>query len=129
MGSIYTIEGGTVKIANKLYKKLNSQLEICLEDNSRVSLLDDDLSIPKHQFSFIPLDEIIHVANDFLVYVIGIVICVDPCTTIRRFDETKVLRRSIQLIDFSSSTIYVTLWGPTTQKKGHDYKKCTIYIM
>ena len=47
-GSTYTIVGGTIKIANRLYNKLNSQLEICLEDNSRVSLLDDDLSIPKH---------------------------------------------------------------------------------
>ena len=43
VGSIYTIAGGTVKTENRLYNKLNSQLEICLEDNSRVSLLDDDL--------------------------------------------------------------------------------------
>ena len=89
-----------------------------MEENLRVTLLDDDLSIPKHQFYFTPLDEIVHVANDFLVDVICIVICVDPCTIIRRFNEIEVLRRSIQLVDLSSSTINVTLWGPTTQKEG-----------
>ena len=65
-----------------------------MEDNSRVSLLDDDLSIPKHQFTFTPLDEIVHVTKDFLVDVIDIVVCVDPCTTIRKFDETEVVKVS-----------------------------------
>ena len=118
VGSIYTIAGDIVKTENRLHNKLNSQLEICLEDNLRVSLLDDDLSIPKHQFSFTPLDQILHVINDFLVDVIDIVVCVDPCTTIRRFDKIEVLGRSVQLMDMSSCTINLTLWGLATQKEG-----------
>ncbi|XP_059075472.1 replication protein A 70 kDa DNA-binding subunit A-like [Cryptomeria japonica] len=118
LGAIYTILGGTVKPTNRLYNKLNSQLEIFLQDASKVSLSDDDLTIPKHQFSFKPLNEIMQMTNNYLVDVIGIVICVDPSSTIRRRDDTKVLRRSIKLMDMSPCTINVTLWVPTTQKEG-----------
>ena len=62
------------------------------------------------------------VTKDCLVDVIGIVVCVDPCTMIRRFDETEVLR-SVQLMDIYLSTINVTLWGPTTQKEGTQHQE------
>lgn len=49
---------------------------------------------------------------------IGIVICVDLASTIRRRDGTEVIRRSLKMVDVSTSTINVTLWGQAAMKEG-----------
>lgn len=82
-----------------------------------MTLCEDDLSILKHQFSFTPIKEIVSKSNNSVVDVIGIVVFVDPSSTIR-MGGTEVLRQSIKILDMSTSTIDVTLWGPTTQKEG-----------
>lgn len=87
-------------------------------DDSKVTLTDDDHLIPTHQFSFMPINEILNTNNNSLIDVVGIVICVDPTSTIRRRDGIDVLRRSLKLLDMSTFTINVTLWGRATQKEG-----------
>ena len=47
---------------------------------------------------------------------IGIVICVDPASTIRRRDGIEVVR-SLKMVDVSTSTINVTLWGQAAMKE------------
>ena len=42
----------------------------------------------------------------------------DPASTIRRRDGTEVVRRSLKMVDVSTSTINVTLWGQVAMKEG-----------
>jgi hypothetical protein len=57
-------------------------------DDSKITLSDDDHLIPTHQFPFTPINEILNTTNNSLIDVGGVVICVDPTSTIRRRDGT-----------------------------------------
>lgn len=101
IGAMYKISGGVVKIANKIYNKLNSGIEITLVPESIVTPCEDDPSIPKNYFSFMPINEITEKSNNSIIDVIGVVICVEPSSTIRRRDGIEVIRRTIKLLDMS----------------------------
>ncbi|XP_057847285.2 replication protein A 70 kDa DNA-binding subunit A-like [Cryptomeria japonica] len=118
IGATYKISGGVVKTANKIYNKLNSGIEITLVPESIVTPCEDGPSIPKNHFSFMPINEILEQSNNSVIDVIGVVICVEPSSTIRRRDGTKVIRRTIKLLDMSRTTIEVTIWGAPSEKEG-----------
>lgn len=93
LGSVYTLSHGTIKSANKFYNKLNSDIEITLNDDSRVNQCEDDRLIPKLLFSFTNIIDIMSHNVNTSLDIIGIVVCVDPSTTIKRKnDATEVLR-------------------------------------
>ncbi|XP_059073447.1 replication protein A 70 kDa DNA-binding subunit A-like [Cryptomeria japonica] len=88
IGATYKISGGVVKSANKIYNKLNSGIKITLVLESIVTPCEDDPSIPKNHFSFMPINEILEQRNNSVIDVIGVVICVEPSSTIKRRDGT-----------------------------------------
>ncbi|XP_057831240.2 replication protein A 70 kDa DNA-binding subunit A-like [Cryptomeria japonica] len=118
IGATYKISGGVVKSANKIYNKLNSGIEITLVPESLVNPCEDDPSIPKNHFSFMPINEILEQRNNSVIDVIGVVICVEPSSTIRRRDGTEVIRHTIKLLDMSQTTIEVTIWGAPSKTEG-----------
>ncbi|XP_057865429.2 replication protein A 70 kDa DNA-binding subunit A-like [Cryptomeria japonica] len=118
IGATYNILGRVVKIANKIYNKLNSGIEITLVHESIVTLCEDDPSIPRNHFSFMPINEILEQSNNSIIDVIGVVICIEPSSTIRRRNGTEVMRHTIKLLDMSRTTIEVTLRGPPSEKEG-----------
>ncbi|XP_059073819.1 replication protein A 70 kDa DNA-binding subunit A-like [Cryptomeria japonica] len=118
VGVAYKLSGGAIKLANKIYNKLNNGLEITLVDDSKVTACNDDSSIPKHRYAFIALDQVATINNNSTIDVIGIVISVDLSSTICKRDGTKVPRRTIKLVDMTRTTIDVTLWGAMAKKEG-----------
>ncbi|XP_057864253.2 replication protein A 70 kDa DNA-binding subunit A-like [Cryptomeria japonica] len=123
VGVTYTLSGGAIKPANKIYNKLNSGLEITLVDDSKVTTCNDDSSIPKHRYAFTPLDQVATINNNSTIDIIGIVISVDPSSTIRKRDGTEVPRRTIKLVVMTQTTIDVTLWGAMAKKEGIELQR------
>ena len=62
-----------VKSANRFYNKLNSGLDITLTIDSKVVSCEDDPSIPKHQFTFTPIDAVIGLPKNVNVDLVGII--------------------------------------------------------
>ncbi|XP_059068206.1 replication protein A 70 kDa DNA-binding subunit A-like [Cryptomeria japonica] len=123
VGVTYTLSGGAIKPANKIYNKLISGLEINLVDDSMVTACNDDSSIPKHRYAFTTLDQVATINNNSTIDVIGIVIRVDPTSTICKRDGTEVPRRTIKLVDMTRTTIDVTLWGAMVEKEGTELER------
>lgn len=123
VGVTYTLSGGAIKPANKIYNKLNSGLEITLVDDSKVTACNDDSSIPKHKYSFTNLDQVATINNNSTIDVIGIVISVDPSSTICKRDSTKVPRHIIKLVDMTRTTIDVTLRGAMAKREGTEIEQ------
>lgn len=90
VSSTYVLSRGTIKPANRLYNKLNSGLEVTLQENSKLVPCEDDHTIPSHQFCFKPLDVISTMPENSMVDVMGVVICVQPTSTIRRVNGIEV---------------------------------------
>ncbi|XP_059076607.1 replication protein A 70 kDa DNA-binding subunit A-like [Cryptomeria japonica] len=118
IGATYNISDGVVKSANKIYNKLNSGIEITLVPESIVTPYEDDPSIPKNHFSFMPINEILEQRNNSVIDFIGVVIYVEPSSTIRRRDGTEVIRHTIKLWDVSRTTIEAMIWGAPSDKEG-----------
>ena len=123
IGVVYTISKGSVKDANIKYNKLNNRIELTLDHTSILKCCDDELPTGNVHYNFKPINEIANINNNTLVDIIGVVVTVGDISTIRRRDGTKVLRRTIKLIDISLLCIDVTLWGPICHKEGDEIKQ------
>lgn len=119
VGKVYMISKGSLKPASKNFNHLSNAWEILLESASSVDLCpDEDISIPKQQFSFRPISEIESAESNSILDIIGIVISVNPSVPILRKNGMETQRRIINLKDLSGRSIELTLWGDFCNKEG-----------
>ncbi|KAL9252202.1 Replication protein A 70 kDa DNA-binding subunit A-like protein [Drosera capensis] len=119
VGKVYMISKGSLKPASKNFNHLSNAWEILLESSSSVDLCpDEDISIPKQQFSFRPISEIESAESNSILDIIGIVISVNPSVPILRKNGMETQRRIINLKDMSGRSIELTLWGDFCNKAG-----------
>ncbi|XP_057828007.2 replication protein A 70 kDa DNA-binding subunit C-like [Cryptomeria japonica] len=121
-GTYYTVSKGCIKEANTKWNKLNSHLEITLDNNSVLKRCDAVVDIQRNNSRFTPINEITYCTNNILVDVIGIVVAVGEPSLIRRKDGSEVTKRIVKINDISTFTIDVNLWGATWQGVGEDLK-------
>ncbi|XP_057855827.2 replication protein A 70 kDa DNA-binding subunit A-like [Cryptomeria japonica] len=121
-GASYVLSKGTVKDANKVYNKLNSQLEIVLTETSVLKRSAPDAVEPRKKERFTPIDELLTTTNNTLVDVIGAIVNVGEIFVIHRKDGSAVNKRIVKIIDMSTLTIDVNLWGPSSEQLGSDLK-------
>ncbi|XP_059067580.1 replication protein A 70 kDa DNA-binding subunit A-like [Cryptomeria japonica] len=121
-GTYYTMSKGCVKEANTKWSKLNSHLEITLDNNSILKRCDVVVKSQANNSQFIPINEITYCTNNTLVDVIGIVVVVGEPSLIRRKDGSEVMKRTVKINDVSTFTIDVNLWGATWQGLGEELK-------
>lgn len=119
VGRVYMISKGSLKPAQKNFNHLKNEWEILMESTSTVELCpDEDASIPRQQFSFLPISEIENAKNNSILDVIGIVISVNPSVPILRKNGMETQRRVLNLKDASGRTVELTLWGDFCNKEG-----------
>ncbi|GLJ17605.1 hypothetical protein SUGI_0306560 [Cryptomeria japonica] len=115
-------QNGTVKDVNKVYNKLNNQLEIILTETSVLKRCALDAVGPDKKTRFTPTDELLTTTNNTLIDVIGVVVNVGEISVIRRKDGSVVNKRIVKINDMSTLTIDVNLWGPSSEQLGNDLK-------
>ncbi|KNA09576.1 hypothetical protein SOVF_151980 [Spinacia oleracea] len=124
IGKVYMISKGSLKPAQKNFNHLKNEWEIFLEATSTVDLCpDEDVSIPKQQFSFRPISEIETVENNSILDIIGVVISVNPSVPIMRKNGMETQRRNINLKDMSGRSIELTLWGDICNREGQEVQE------
>lgn len=124
VGKVYMISKGSLKPAQKNFNHLKNEWEIFLEATSTVDLCpDEDVSIPKQQFSFRPISEIESTENNSILDLIGVVIGVNPSVPIMRKNGMETQRRIINLKDASGRSIELTLWGEFCNREGQELQE------
>ena len=108
-GKIYIISKGSIKPTKKEFNHLKNDWEISLGNTSTIELfLEDEPSIPQHNFAFTPINELPTLINNSVVDIIGVDTSISPLQTIMRENGTDMRKRNIKLKDMSSYTIEVT---------------------
>jgi len=122
VGHVYLISKGDVKMANKKFTTIAHSFEITFNATTVVSPVDDDVSsasIPSAHFSFVPIEQIAAKNKDELVDVLGVV---TQATDIQTFSQKstgrELTKRSLTLLDNTSYSIEVTLWGDKAKTEG-----------
>lgn len=124
VGKVYMISKGSLKPAQKNFNHLKNEWEIFLDSNSSVDLCpDEDVSIPRQQFSFRPISEIESAENNLILDIIGVVISVNPSVPIMRKNGMETQRRNINLKDMSGRSIELTLWGEFCNREGQELQE------
>lgn len=121
IGRVYLISKGTLKPARKQFNHLPNDYEITLESTSVVQLcIDDDSSIPRHQFNFRSISDVEGLENNSILDIIGLVFSISPTSTIMRKDSTETQKRNLQLKDTSGKSVELVLWGEFCNAEGQE---------
>lgn len=119
IGKVYMVSKGLLKAAQKTFNHLRNEWEIFLENSSTVEpCFEEDGSIPHQQFDFKPISEIENMEANAMVDIIGVVVTINPSTTIMRKNGTETQKRSLQLRDTSGRSVEVTMWGSFCSNEG-----------
>jgi len=111
-----------VKVANKKFTTITHPFEITFNSTTVVSPVEDDAStaaIPSAHFSFVPIEQIAGMNKDDLVDVLGVVTQVsDVQTFMQKSSGRELTKRTLTLLDNTSYSIEVTLWGDKANTEG-----------
>eukprot|EP01018_Ginkgo_biloba_P018078 Gb_20429 [translate_table: standard] len=123
-GRVYVISKGSLKPAQKNFNHLKNDWEIFLESSSIVEpCLEEDNSIPQQHFNFRPISEIENMENNSMVDIIGVVITINPSSTIMRKNGMETQKRTLQLRDMSGRSVELTMWGAFCNKEGQQLQE------
>ena len=119
VGKVYLITKGSLKAAQKTYNHLKNDWEIFLESSSTIEpCLDEDASIPQQVFDFKPISEVENTENNAMIDIIGVVVSINPSSTILRKNGIETQKRTLQMKDKSGRSVEVTMWGGFCNKEG-----------
>ncbi|KAI5070171.1 hypothetical protein GOP47_0014514 [Adiantum capillus-veneris] len=124
VGGIYMISKGSLKPAQRNFNHLKNDWEIFLENSSIVErCFDEDGTIPQQQFDFKPISEVGNLEGNAMVDVVGVVVSINPTTTIMRKNGTEVQKRTLHLRDASGCSVEVTMWGAFCNSEGQQLQE------
>ena len=110
--NIYGISNGCIKATNQRYNNLNNSYEIILNQSSTIcASISIDSTIPKYMFHFRLIDSTGAWPINSLVDVISIVSSISSTSTMHKRDGNEINKCTLTIIDMSSFSIDVTLWG------------------
>jgi|DEB0MinimDraft_12_1074336.scaffolds.fasta_scaffold23113_2 replication factor A1 len=107
---VYTFSNGNVSMANKKFTKVKNDYCIMFGKSAVIQLAKDDGSIAKQAFEFVKIGDIEEVQLHS-VDVIGVVTDVSEQSSIQLKSGESKNKRTVTLVDQSSCTVTLTLWG------------------
>lgn len=117
VGKVYEFANFQVKIAKRQYGSIQNDYEIAVDSNTTIKAVLEDVSeIPKVHYSFIPINKIVDNKKDDILDVIGIVKeCGELSEITVKSTQKQLIKRDLTLVDISSASIRLTLWGKQAQ--------------
>lgn len=113
VGKVYEFANFQVKIAKRQYGSIQNDYEISVDSNTTIkAVLDEIIEIPKILYAFVPISKIVDNKKDDVLDVIGIVKeCGELSEITVKSTQKQLTKRDLTLVDTSSASIRVTLWG------------------
>ncbi|MQM07130.1 hypothetical protein Taro_039963 [Colocasia esculenta] len=123
LGKVYYISKGVLKVANKMFKTVQNDYEMTLNENCEVEeVASEGAFIPEAKFNFVKIDQLgSYVNGRELVDVIGVVQNVSTTLSIRRKSNNETVpKRDITIADDSKKTVVVSLWNDLATNIGQE---------
>lgn len=114
LGKVYFISKGTLRVANKMFKTVQNDYEMTLNENSVVEEAGSEATfVPETKYNFVQIDQLgPYVNGKELVDVIGVVQNVSPTMSIRRKSNNESIpKRDITIADETRKSVVVSLWN------------------
>lgn len=112
VGSVYTISGGRIKVANMQYNTCKSQYEMTLDQNSEIKLADDEGDIQAVSFDLVKIGNLEQIEQGKNVDVMGIVQEITDVQSLTSKKTGQELQKAdVMLIDDTGVQVRLTLWG------------------
>uniref|UniRef100_A0A182VRB5 Replication protein A subunit n=1 Tax=Anopheles minimus TaxID=112268 RepID=A0A182VRB5_9DIPT len=114
---VYFISKCQLKPANKQYSSLKNDYEMTMTNDTIVQECKDvDGSMPEIQYNFVPISQIANMEPNAMVDVVGM--CKEASDVVQFTAKTsgrELRKREITLVDSSSASVQLTLWGDDAQ--------------
>jgi len=120
VGQVYTLTKASLRNKRGNFNQTRHQFEIHLENASLLELAQDEASIPRISFNFVPLSQLEDTPAGIVLDVIGVVESVAEPADITRKDGTQVCKRGVNIRDDSGRSIELTLWGSYVDSTGNE---------
>ena len=116
VGKVYEFSNFQVKIAKRKFG-VDCDYELSVDSNTTIKAVLEDVSeIPTVHYSFVPISNIAEKQKDDLLDVIGIVKeCGELTEITAKSTQKQLIKRDLTLVDTSSASIRLTLWGKQAQ--------------
>jgi replication factor A1 len=112
IGSVYTITGGKLKVANQKFNTCKSNYEMTIDQNTEVALVDDTGDIKSQSFDFVKISHLENVPEGKNVDIIAIAQEVgDVQTLVSKKSGQELQKSDVTLIDDTGVQVRLTLWG------------------
>ena len=120
VGQVYMLSKASLRNKRGNFNQTRHQFEVHLETGSLLQPVQDEISIPKIAFNFIPLSQLEDTPAGNVVDIIAVVESIGEAAEITRKDGTQVSKRSLNLKDASGRSIELTLWGGYVAAPGEE---------
>lgn len=120
VGQVYTLTKASLRNKRGTFNQTRHQFEVHLENASVLELVQDEASIPRISFNFVPLSQLEDTPAGTVLDVIGVVESVAEPADITRKDGTQVSKRGVNIRDDSGRSIELTLWGSYVDSTGNE---------
>jgi replication factor A1 len=112
---VYLISGGSLKPANAKFTNFKNEFELTFNSSTTIQPVSEAADIKMQQYSFVPIGDIAHKAKDAMVDVLGVIVQVSQLGSITTKKGDQLAKRTVVLLDSSSRSIELTLWGATAE--------------
>lgn len=119
---VYTFSRGRLKVANTAYTSIKNNYEITFGEDTVIMECDDDTAIAKCHYNFIPLDKLPETKANTTVDVLGVIHTDAGCTELTTKDGRSLQKRDLVLVDSTSRSVRVTLWGNKASRSDEDFR-------
>eukprot|EP00347_Sterkiella_histriomuscorum_P019324 403342085 len=111
VGKVYDFCDGSIKLANKKFTTVKNDFTLTFEKSSQITEVADDGSISQETFEYQPISKCEDLTVGASIDLIGVVLDITSCDTIKLKNNRQKQRRYITIIDESFCSISLTIWG------------------
>ncbi|KAK0229030.1 hypothetical protein IW262DRAFT_1354294 [Armillaria fumosa] len=116
-GKVYYVSKARVNLAKKMFSNLTNDYELAFERNTVIEECLETTGLPMVKYTFVPLAGLEEIAKDATCDVIAIV---KECGTvgeiISKATSRTTKKRELTLVDQSSYSVHLTLWGKQAEQ-------------
>ena len=110
-GSVYTFQGGRVKVANAKWNDCKSEYEISFNANAEINECQDDGGVQRISYVRTTIARLEQLQADSRVDIVAVVQEAGPCTDFTSKKGKDLTKRELTLADDSGASVRCTLWG------------------
>jgi len=113
---VFLFSNGVVKMANKRFTSIKNDFCIVFEKNAQIVEVADDGSIAEQAFDFTEIKNIQDIVQLKTLDIVGVITEISEKETVNLRSGQQKVRKYVTLIDDSSCSISLTLWGEMCER-------------